>query len=480
MAISSRLAELSRKYGASGGGQAEKQSTARKAGTVSARLAALQQRTAQNGSVSAKSQSADAQYLRGSRKPPAPTADAAKTLLSAGANPLAAPQGKAAYTPPTTAQKKAAREDAAAQKSAVLLPTAAEKQAEKKASAPEIARNAVFSGLSQFNKGLASTLDFFMPTDFLGEYDPFSRLNDYYAKENEYFGQRMADSVSDRSRAAQVAAEVGAGTVAALPNAVLALMSAGTSLAAQGTTQGLQAASAAAKSGIAGAVGNAVSEMIKNPLYWSSYLQTAGTDYEKAKANGASDLEATATALISSALNAGIEISGGLEVLPDQVKSGGVRAVGNWVKSMLDEGKEEVLQSIVTGITQKGIYDRSKEAFSLTNEDAIVNPKRALNEFAMGAAVGGVLGGAQTGVVSGLNAAADAHNSRLRQPVGTLPMVERTVQNLPGSPFESAQAAQTKPGNTPIPSRKRTPLLRALWRRQGKIKPPPRGRRQSE
>ena len=188
--------------------------------------------------------------------------------------------------------------------------------------------------------------------------------------------------------------------------------------------------------------------MIKNPLYWSSYLQTAGTDYEKAKANGASDLEATATALISSALNAGIEISGGLEVLPDQVKSGGVRAVGNWVKSMLDEGKEEVLQSIVTGITQKGIYDRSKEAFSLTNEDAIVNPKRALNEFAMGAAVGGVLGGAQTGVVSGLNAVADAHNSRLRQPVGTLPMVERTMQNLPGAPFDRAQAAQTKPGNT--------------------------------
>ena len=448
MAISSRLAELSRKYGASGGGQAEKQSTARKAGTVSARLAALQQRTAQNGSVSAKSQSADAQYLRGDRKPPAPTADAAKTLLSAGANPLAAPQGKAAYTPPTTAQKKAAREDAAAQKSVVLLPTAAEKQAEKKASAPEIARNAVFSGLSQFNKGLASTLDFFMPTDFLGEYDPFSRLNDYYAKENEYFRQRMADSVSDRSRAAQVAAEVGAGTVAALPNAVLALMSAGTSLAAQGTTQGLQAASAAANSGIAGAVGNAVSEMIKNPLYWSSYLQTAGTDYEKAKANGASDLEATATALISSALNAGIEISGGLEVLPDQVKSGGVRAVGNWVKSMLDEGKEEVLQSIVTGITQKGIYDRSKEAFSLTNEDAIVNPKRALNEFAMGAAVGGVLGGAQTGVVSGLNAVADAHNSRLRQPVGTLPMVERTMQNLPGAPFDRAQAAQTQTVNT--------------------------------
>ena len=51
MAISSRLAELNRKYGTAGGGQAEKQSAARKAGTVSARLAALQQRTAQNLSL---------------------------------------------------------------------------------------------------------------------------------------------------------------------------------------------------------------------------------------------------------------------------------------------------------------------------------------------------------------------------------------------------------------------------------------------
>ena len=38
--------------------------------------------------------------------------------------------------------------------------------------------------------------------------------------------------------------------------------------------------------------------------------------------------------------------------------------------------------------------------------------------------------------------------NRLRQPVSTLPMVERTVQGIPGSPFESAQAVQTQPVNT--------------------------------
>lgn len=69
-----------------------------------------------------------------------PTADAAKTLLSSGVNPVAplAPAAQSARTVttlpviqtlPTVADRRAAREDAAAQKSIVLLPTAAEKKA---------------------------------------------------------------------------------------------------------------------------------------------------------------------------------------------------------------------------------------------------------------------------------------------------------------------------------------------------------------
>ena len=41
----------------------------------------------------------------------------------------------------------------------------------KKASAAEIVKNSVYSGLNQFNQGLASTLDFLLPTEFLGKYD---------------------------------------------------------------------------------------------------------------------------------------------------------------------------------------------------------------------------------------------------------------------------------------------------------------------
>ena len=35
------------------------------------------------------------------------------------------------------------------------------------------------AGISQFNKGLFSSLDFILPTEILGKYDVVSKLNDY-------------------------------------------------------------------------------------------------------------------------------------------------------------------------------------------------------------------------------------------------------------------------------------------------------------
>ena len=277
----------------------------------------------------------------------------------------------------------------------------------KNASVPDIVKNVVKSGLSQFNKGAASTLDFVLPTELLGEKLDFaSKLNDYYSRKAEEANAELAYSVADRGKAGQVLADIGAGTVAAAPNALLALMSGGASTAAQGTTTGLQAASAAAQSGGAlSTAGAAVQNMVKNPMFWTSFAQTAGEDYENAKADGANELEATATALIGSFVNAGVEIGGGLEMLPSRVKSGGTSAVREWVHGMLEEGQEEVVQGIVSNLTQKALYARDKEWASLTDENAVFNPARSAQEFGMGAAVGGILGGAQVGANAILNRA---------------------------------------------------------------------------
>lgn len=79
------------------------------------------------------------------------------------------------------------------------------------------------------------------------------------------------------NKATRLISDIGESTVAALPNAILALMSAGLSAPATlGTT-------ATSNSGILTTVGNTAKQMIKNPQYWTSIAQTLGTDYEEAK-----------------------------------------------------------------------------------------------------------------------------------------------------------------------------------------------------
>ena len=287
---------------------------------------------------------------------------------------------------------------------------------EQKASGWEIAKNAVMSGMGQFNRGWSSTLDFFLPTELLfggEEKDPISKLNRYYSNLGNQFDTALSESVSDRSKGTQYAAELGKGTISAIPQAVLALMSGGGSVAAQGSTM-----AANTSGGLVSAVANATRTLLKNPSFYMSAMQTIGPDYEEAKADGASEIGAMASALISGYLNAGIEVGGGLETLPTLFKEGGNRAITQWVKSALEEGREEVVQGVVSGIVSKAMYDRDRAWFSTEDDDAIINPMRMLEEYAMGSAVGGILGGAQMGTISAVNAGLNAANNRSLDRIG--------------------------------------------------------------
>ena len=288
--------------------------------------------------------------------------------------------------------------------------------AKSDASGWEIAGDAALKGMSSFNRGVTSTLalpEKILGMIFPGARGPLSDLADYAADLDEYHANELADSTYGRGAVVKTAADLGAGTVAALPNAILAILSGGTSLAGQGATL----ATGAANSGLASTIGTSIKAMANNPMYWSSFLQTAGTDFEEAKEGGASDVQALATAIISSGLNAAVEIGGGIETLPEQVRRGGASAVKEWVKSMYDEGKEEVIQNIITGITQKVVYDTDKTLF--TGEDPIVNPAELGQDFLMGAGVGGILGGGQIAANSALNAAANRISSNQYTEAGT-------------------------------------------------------------
>ena len=140
-------------------------------------------------------------------------------------------------------------------------------------------------------------------------------------------------------------------------------------------------------------------QLMKNPMYWSSFVQTAGNSFDEAKADGASDIEATATAMISSFLNAGVEVGGGIETIPSNPRS-----IKTWVKGMFDEGKEEVVQGIIEQATKKAVYDHNKKIVSKTDQNAIINPSRSADEFVGGAVVGGILGAGQMGAGAALDA----------------------------------------------------------------------------
>ena len=233
-----------------------------------------------------------------------------------------------------------------------------------------------------------------------------------------------ANAVS--SRAAQIADKFGTSTVAAIPMALEAMILAPTQAAqAAGTAttagleyfSGLQGASGLTATSMMAKEG--LRKMVENPQFWTSYLQVAGDGYEDALEDGMSEDDAALYGLVNGFFNAMIEIGGadealgGIQNLPMRLEqareNGSKRAVVEWFKdSVLGEGKEEVLQGLFerglkTPMTpDNGASGFAEKWFSLDpqNQDAVINPFTAADEFVGGAAVGALLGGGQAATQS--------------------------------------------------------------------------------
>lgn len=264
------------------------------------------------------------------------------------------------------------------------------------------------AGVANFNKSFYSTADWLLPTEFLGKYDVVSWANNQATEDKNYWNSAADKSSKSLGGGFEFAGQVLRGAVEAAPDMVLAYFVPVGGLATQGTkaVSSLKAASSIGNAALKGSTlkstATAVAkELASNPVYWSSFIQTVGVEYEDAIARGANEWEATASSMLSSLINAGVEM-GGMQKLPEAVKKGGKQVVLDWVKSSLEEGQEEVVQGIITQSVAKLIYDKNKEVVSLTDKDAIINPGRMAEEFVMGASVGGVLGGL---TIAGNNAA---------------------------------------------------------------------------
>ena len=369
--------------------------------------------------------------------------DAAK---SADPQQAAAPKATAAQTAPNTPVAKGS------------FTGNRETTYKPKFSAGKLIAGTVEKGLNEFSQGIGATgaalekvllspLDLVTGEKFgtaASEIGLFSKARENDRQTGERLQQKYASNVEAGGKAAQLVDKYGTMTVAAIPDALLAVATGGGSAA---PTVGKAAQSAAYK---------IAESYAKNPQFWAAFARVFGTGYEQAKADGASEADAYAYALGNGMFNAAIEVGGGIQTLPRELQNESVwRAVG---KTMLEEAGEEVTQGIAERGAQNIFYNKGNPLFSATDPNAVLNPNTAKEEAIGGAVVGGLLGGGQAGTVNLINAIVNAqntapqtHNTDTAQIPSQIPRSAENGGNLAdeskAAPQDekAAQSAQEKP-----------------------------------
>lgn len=324
---------------------------------------------------------------------------------------------------------------------------AAEKEAPAQPDDKETGKGMLWKGVTQAANGFAQTLGW-LPGNALKELgwenNPFSNLAEAQQQiadaAQEYYGKNMQNGTKGQ----KIADEIGTSTVAALPQAIMAMMTMGGSAEAQLATGGARAAAT-----LPGIVGNAKTSavtaqqmaqaMAKDPNFWLAFSQVAGRNYQDAKADGASDWEANAFAMANGLVNAAAEVSGGIQKLPGELQVS-ESALKSWIKSAAEEGQEEVVQGVLERALQNLTYNKGNKVFSTKDEDAVLNPVTGAKEFGLGMTVGGILGGGQTivGKTAGLARGAAGN---VQADVRELPKAQ-TVEENTQEANNSATAAQ--------------------------------------
>ena len=239
-----------------------------------------------------------------------------------------------------------------------------------------------------------------------------NKLQRRIRNEGQEIEHKYAANVERGGKAAEIFDKYGASTIAAVPQAVAAVLTSGASLGATPATLAKTAATEMAPS-IANTIRNSVFAMGKDPQYWLSFSQVVGSGYEQAlddmkksgEDNNTTRTKAALYAVGNGLMNAAVEVGGGIQTLPEQLKHGSA-AWKAWLESAFDEGKEEVVQGILERATQNVVYKKGNPLASLSDENAILNPLTSAEEFLGGAVVGGVLGAGQVGANAALQSLA--------------------------------------------------------------------------
>ena len=191
--------------------------------------------------------------------------------------------------------------------------------------------------------------------------------------------EEAARAASD-SKAAQTVGKYTEMVMNSLPMSAMALLSGGTSAAAQATTEALQAASTLANSSRAAQIVTpilkATADMATDPNWGFTFMSVVGDSYENALEDGASEEQASLYAILNAAYNATTEIGGtddmwgGLQKLPKNIRDALERADNSVLLQIVKGIPSEMSEEIIQGIGESGLKSIYKEVPLYSTTDA--------------------------------------------------------------------------------------------------------------
>ncbi len=248
-----------------------------------------------------------------------------------------------------------------------------------------VGRNA-YAGLAQAESGLASTADLVLPDQITPK--AVQSALDAMKKSGEDV-TAWADEYNEKAGRG-ISADIFQAAGGMVPDLLLAMATGGASAAAS-VPKMATATKAATKADVAAdfmkTASETVQQAVQNPQFWFSFSRTWGDSYEEAKSRGASEAQALAAGTLGSLLGAQIEVGGGVQTQFAEAAEKGLKGIA---KSAVEEGTEEVLQNLVTNSANAAVFDRSAPLAGL-EENAVFNPAREANSFAVGALAGGLM-----------------------------------------------------------------------------------------
>jgi hypothetical protein len=252
---------------------------------------------------------------------------------------------------------------------------------------------------------------------------------DFFVSPNEKWQQKAQTENEKGGMWANVGGQIIQNAVRQIPDTVLALASGGTSTLGKGAD--------VVADGLGKAVYESAKDMATSPNFLLSYGQMYGQSYEDRVDAGASPLAAALTSTITTLMNSVVEMGGGIEDLPFDERN-----IGKWVTSMLDEGKEEVIQQTIDSLANKAFVNGDNPWFSIDDENAVINPKVLGENFLVGALAGGVMtgGGMLTSAATeaASNHAADRRLTQAIEKAAEQAAQNETAQNAPVDVSEAA------------------------------------------